>query len=100
MAKCPACGHDVRTPFFFNLDGWAHLSCALCNARLERKPRPVAVWFFPIMLSLSALSRLGHIYAVISEVLLIGATITFVLLLIVSPSLRLRKTALPKLTFN
>lgn len=96
MAKCPACGHDVRAPFFFNLDGWAHLTCARCNARLEMKPRPLAVWFFPIMLSLSALSRLGHIYAVISEVLLLFATITIVLLLIVRPSVRLRKRSLPK----
>ena len=96
MAKCPACGHDVRTPFFFNLDGWAHLTCALCNARLEMKPRPVAVLFLPIMLSLSALSRLGHLYAIISEVLLISATIIIVLLLIVRPSVRLRKKSLPK----
>ena len=96
MAKCPACGHDVRTPLFFNLDGWAHLTCAQCKARLEMKPRPVAFWFLPIMLSLSVLSRLGHIYAVISEVLLISATITIVLLLIVRPPVRLRKRAIPK----
>lgn len=37
-AQCPACGHDVRTPFFLNLDGWAHLACPQCNARLEMKP--------------------------------------------------------------
>ena len=96
MAKCPACGHDVRAPFFFNLDAWAHLTCTLCNARLEMKPRPVAVLFLPIMLSLSALSRFGHIYAVISEALLISATIAIVLLLIVRPRMRLRKRALPK----
>ena len=96
MAKCPVCDHDVRPPFFFNLDGWAHLTCTQCKARLEMKPRPVAVWFLPIVLSLSALSRLGHIYAVISEVLLISATITIVLLLIVRPPVRLRKRALPK----
>ena len=96
MAKCPACDHDVRTPSFFNLDGWAHLTCTQCQARLESKPRPVGIWFLPIMLSLSALSRLGHIYAVISEVLLISATIAILLALIVRPSVRLRKRALPK----
>lgn len=96
MAKCPACDHDVRTPFFFNLDGWTHLTCTQCKARLEMNPRPVAVWFLPIMLSLSALSRLGHIYAVTSEVLLMSATITIVMLLIVRPPVRLRKRALPK----
>ena len=95
MAKCPACNHDVRTPFFFNLDGWAYLTCAQCKARLEMKPRLVAIWFLPIMLSLSAVSRWGHIYAVISEVLLICATIAIVLALVVRPPLRLRKRALP-----
>ena len=47
MAKCPACDHDVCTPFFFDLDGWSHLTCTQCKTRLEMKPRPVALWFFP-----------------------------------------------------
>jgi hypothetical protein len=96
MAKCPARDHEVRTPSFFNLDGWSHLTCTQCNARLEMKPHPVSFWLFPIILSLSWLSRLGHIFAVIAEVLLLSATVTLVPLLIVRPQVRLRKKPLPK----
>ena len=38
MAMCPACDHQVRTPSFLNLDGWRHLRCPYCKARLEMKP--------------------------------------------------------------
>jgi hypothetical protein len=95
MAKCPACGHDVRTPFFFNLDGWSHLTCTQCKARLEMKPHPVSFWLLPILLSLSWLARLGHIFAVVAEVLDVFAGVTLVLLLIVRPQVQLRKKALP-----
>jgi hypothetical protein len=96
MAKCPACDHDVRTPLFFNLDGWSHLACTHCKARLEMKPHPVSFFFLPVLLSLSWLSRLGHKFALIAEVLLAATTITFVLLLIVRPQVRLRKMSLPE----
>jgi hypothetical protein len=96
MAKCPACDHNVRTPFFFNLDGWSHLACTHCKARLEMKPRPVSYFFLPVFLSLSSLSRLGHKFALIAEVLLVATTVLFVLLLIVRPQVRLRKRALPE----
>lgn len=96
MAKCPACGHDVRTPFFYDLGGWSHLACLHCKARLELKPRLVAVWFFPVLLCLMRLARVGHIFAVLAEVLMVSAGVTGVLLLIVRPQVRLRKTALPK----
>jgi hypothetical protein len=100
MAPCPACNHDVATPFFLNLDAWRHLNCPDCQARLEMNPRPVAVWFLPIFLSLFWFSRLGHIFAVIAEVLIASATVTLVLLLIVRPQVRLRKRALPEPTIR
>ena len=96
MAKCPACGHDVRTPFFLNLDDWSHLTCTQCKARLEMKPRPVAILLFPVLLITSWLARLGHIYSIIAEVLLISASVALVLLLVVHPQVRLRKRALPQ----
>lgn len=100
MATCPTCDHEVQTPFFFNLTGWSQLTCTQCKARLEIKPRTVGVWFLPILLSLFWLSRLGHIYAVVAELLLAFATVTLVLLLIVRPQVRLRKRSLPKPTIQ
>jgi DNA-directed RNA polymerase subunit RPC12/RpoP len=95
MAKCPSCDHNVRTPLAFDLQGWRQLTCHHCKARLEMKPRPVAI-MFPVFIFLSlALSRLGHIFAVVAEVLAVSASVTFVLLLTVQPQVRLRK-ALPK----
>jgi len=29
MTKCPTSDREVPTPLFLDLDGWAHLSCAL-----------------------------------------------------------------------
>jgi DNA-directed RNA polymerase subunit RPC12/RpoP len=96
MAKCPACDHNVRTPSFLNLEGWSHLACTHCKARLEMKPRPVAAWFLPIFIASSWLGRLGHTFSFIAEGLLVAATLTLILLLIVRPQVRLRKRALPK----
>ncbi len=96
MAKCPACDHNVRTPFVFNLDGWSHLTCTECKARLEMKPRPVAILMFPVVLIASWLGRLGHTYSIIAEVLVVSAAVILVLLLIVRPQVRLRIRALPK----
>jgi hypothetical protein len=96
MAKCPACDHDIRTPFFLNLDGWSNLSCTKCKARLELKPRPVSFWLLPILVALSWLGRLGHTFAVIAEVLLVCSTVTLVLVIIIRPQVRLRKRPLPK----
>jgi len=96
MARCPACDHDVRTPVFFNLDSWSHLTCTQCKARLEMKPRPVAFLLLPVLAIASWLGRLGHISAVIAEVLVVSTTLILVLLLIVRPQVRLRKRALPK----
>jgi DNA-directed RNA polymerase subunit RPC12/RpoP len=96
MATCPACDHDVRTPYFFNLEGWSHLACPHCKARLEMKPRPVGPWLLPILVACSWLGRSGHTFALIAEVLLVAATLTLILLLIVRPQVRLRKRPLPK----
>jgi hypothetical protein len=96
MAKCPVCDHEVRTPHFFNVEGWSHLVCAHCKARLEMKPRPVGALFLPIFIACSWLGRLGHTFSFIAEGLLVAATLTLILLLIVRPKVRLRKRALPK----
>src|SRR5260370_18630449 len=96
MAKCPAYDQDVRTPYFFNLEGWSHLACTHCKARLEMKPCPVAAWFLPIFVACSWLGRLGHTFAFIAEGLLVAATLILILLLIVRPPLRSRTQPLPK----
>jgi hypothetical protein len=90
MAKCPACDHDVRTPLFLNLEGWSRFSCPQCKARLELKPRPVAILFLPILISLLWLSRFGHKFAVAAEILIVLAAIALVLLIVIRPPVRLR----------
>jgi hypothetical protein len=60
MAKCPACDHDVRTPSFLNLDGWAHLTCTQCDARLEMKP-PRSFLLGPLIAPLFVLAREGRL---------------------------------------
>jgi len=96
MAQCPVCDHAVRTPFSLNLEGWSHLTCIQCKARLEMKPRPVAILFFPVVLITSWFARLGHVQSIIAEVLLVSICLALVLLLIVRPQVRLRKRPLPK----
>src|SRR5260370_8955245 len=95
MAKCPACDHDVRTPYFFSLEGWSHLACPHCKARLEMKPRPVGALFLPIFVACSWLARLGHPFAFIAEVLLVAPPVALILLLIVHPQVRLPTTPPP-----
>ena len=94
MAKCPACDHDVRTPFFLNLAGWSHLACSQCKARLEMKPPRSAV-FAPLMVPLFLLARKGRVFEVIAYVFMF-ATIFLLLLESIRPKVRLRKKALPK----
>lgn len=94
MAKCPACDHDVRTPFFLDLDGWSHLTCTQCRAKLEMKPPRSAV-LGPLMAPLFVLARQGRVFEVIAFVFMF-ATIFFLLLESVRPKVRLRKKALPK----
>jgi len=94
MAKCPACGHNVRTPFFLNLDGWRHLTCPQCKVRLEMKP-PRSAMLGPIMPPLFVLARRGPVFEVFAFVFMF-VTIFLLLLESFRPKLRLRKRPLPK----
>ncbi len=90
MAKCPVCEHDVVTPFFLNVDKWRWLTCPHCAARLERKnPRYVAA-LASFLLATIALGTMGHRFATIAEVLMVGI---FVVMLagLMRPQLQLRK---------
>jgi hypothetical protein len=94
MATCPVCEHDVRTPFFLDLEGWSHLTCTQCKTRLEMKP-PRSAAFAPVMAPLFVLARRGHFFAVIAFIYMF--TILFLLLLeSVRPKLRVRTKPLPK----
>ena len=94
MAKCPACGLDVRTPFFMDLDGWAHLSCSHCRARLEMRPPRSAV-FGPLMVALFVLARQGRVFEVFAYAFMF-AVISLLLLESLRPGVRLRKKPLPE----
>jgi hypothetical protein len=94
MAKCPACNHDVRTPFFLNLDAWRHLVCPHCQARLEMKP-PRSFVLGPLVAPLFVLARQGRVFEVLAFVFMFA---TFFLLVLESahPKVRLRNKPLPK----
>lgn len=94
MAKCPACGHDVRTPFFMNLDAWAHLSCPECKARLEMKP-PRSFVFGPLIAPLFVLARQGRVFEVFAFAFMF-VVIFFLVLESLRPKVRLRKKPLPE----
>jgi hypothetical protein len=94
MAKCPTCDCDVRTPSVLDLDGWAHLTCNQCKARLELKP-PRSVVFGPLMAPLFVLAREGRVFEVIAFVFMF-ATISLLLLESFRPKVRLRTKPLPK----
>ena len=94
MARCPACDHGVRTPFFANLDGWAHLACPNCNARLEMKPPRFAL-LAPLMAPLFVLARQGHIFALIAYGYMF-ATLSLMIVESLRPKVQLRKKAPPK----
>jgi len=94
MAKCPACTHVVATPFFLNLDGWRHLVCPHCQARLEMKP-PRYVVFGPLMVFLFVLARRGRVFEIVAFVFMF-ATIFLLLMESVRPKVQLRRKPLPK----
>src|SRR5690348_9459506 len=94
MAKCPACNHEVRTPFFLNLSAWADLACPNCKARLEMKP-PRSALFAPIMGPLFVLARRGRVFEVLAFAFMF-AIIFLLLLESLRPKLRLWTKALPK----
>lgn len=86
--------NDVRAPFLLNLDGWTHLQCAHCKARLEMQP-PRSFLLGPLMAPLLVLARQGRVF----EVIAFGsAFVTIFLVLFESfrPKLRLRKRPLAK----
>jgi hypothetical protein len=90
MAKCPACNHDVATPFFLNMDGWRWLICPHCAARLERKNPRYVVALMSLWVGLIALGGLGHRYRVIAEVLMVAIAVV-ILVEFMRPQLQLRK---------
>ncbi len=96
MANCPACAHEVQTPSVLSLEGWSHLACTECKARLEMKPRPAGFLLLPILICLLWVSRLGHPYAVTAEILMAVATVALVMLLVIHPAIRLRQNQIPK----
>lgn len=94
MAECPACRHDVRTPFFLNLEGWSHLACPQCKGRLEMKPPRSAV-LGPLIPPLFVLARKGPGFEVVAFGFMF-VTIFLLLLESFRPKLRLRKRPLPE----
>lgn len=98
MAKCPACNHDVRTPFFYNLDAWAHLVCPNCKVRLEMKPLRSFV-LGPLMAPLFVLARQGRVVEIIAFVYMF-ATIFLMLIECARPKVRLRTKPQPKPTIQ
>jgi hypothetical protein len=98
MAACPACDHEVRTPFFLNLESWSHFACPQCKARLEMKP-PRSAAFGPVMVSLFVLARRGRVFEVVAFVFAF-LTISFLLFESIRPKLRLRKKPLPQPTIR
>jgi len=94
MEKCPACNHDVATPYFLNLDAWRWLVCPHCKVRLEMRP-PRFVVLGPLMAPLFVLARQGRVFEVIAFAYMF-ATIFLLVLESANPKVRLRKKPLPK----
>ncbi|SRR5713101_5686007 len=90
MAKCPACEHDVVTPFFLNVDRWRWLACVHCAARLERKNPRSLVALGPLLMVFIALDERSHRFAVVAEVLMVAMFIV-VFVEFMHPQLQLRK---------
>ena len=98
MATCPACNHDVATPFFLNLDAWRHLVCPHCQSRLEMKPSR-SFLLGPLVAPLFVLARQGRVFEVLAFVFM-SATIFLLLLEGFRPKVRLRKRPLPAPTIR
>lgn len=94
MAKCTVCNHDVRTPFFLNMDAWRHLICPHCQARLEMKP-PRSFVLGPLIAPLFVLARQGRVFEIIAFVFMF-VTIFLLLLEGLRPKVQLRKKPLPE----
>ena len=94
MARCPVCDYDVRTPSFLNLEGWSHLACPQCNARLEMKP-PRSAAFGPIIAPLFVLARRGPVLEFLAFAYMF-LIIAVLLIESMRPKLRVRKKLPPK----
>jgi len=94
MATCPACNHDVRTPFFLNMDAWGHLVCPQCKARLEMKP-PRWIVLGPLVASLFVLARQGRVFEIVAFSFMF-VTIFLLLLESLRPKVQLRRKPLPE----
>jgi hypothetical protein len=90
MAKCPACEHDIATPFVLNEDKWRWFVCPHCAARLERKKPRLVVAMSSFFLALLALGTLGPRFAIVAEVLM-GVIFVIILVEFMRPKLQLRK---------
>ena len=98
MANCPSCNHDVRTPFFLNLDAWTHLVCPHCKVRLELKP-PRYFALAPLIAPLFVLARQGRVFEIIA-ITCMSATVVLLVLESASPRVGLRRKRLPKPTIR
>ena len=94
MAKCPACEHEITTPFALNEDKWRWFVCPNCAARLERKKPRLVVPMTGFFLALISLGTLGHTYAIVAEVLMV-VIIVIIIAELMRPQLQLR-APLPK----
>jgi hypothetical protein len=94
MATCPACAHDIQTPFFFNLDAWTHLACPQCKARLEMKA-PRSFLMAPLMAPLFVVAQQRRAFEVLA---FSYSAVTMILVLWESfhPKLRLRQKPRPQ----
>jgi len=100
MAKCPACAHDLATPFFLNADAWRWLVCPHCAARLERKNPRSAATLMPLFIVLIAVGGQGHRYALAAEALMVAIAVV-ILVEFMRPQLQLRKPLpKPEITLN
>ena len=98
MATCPACNHEVASPFFLNFDAWRWLGCPHCKVRLKMKP-PRSFALGPLVAPLFLLARRGHVFEVIAF-LFVFAIIFLQLLESFHPKMQIRKKPLPKPTIR
>lgn len=94
VAKCPACGSGVHTPFFLDLQGWSSLTCSQCKARLEMKP-PRSFLLGPLIAPLFVLARQGRAFEILAFVFMF-VTVVLVLVESLHPNVQLRKKPLPE----
>src|SRR5260370_9545901 len=90
MAKCPACEHEVATPFYLNVVKWRWIACPDCAGRLERKKPRLVVEMTGFFVALLALGSLGDLFAIVADALMIVISVV-ILVEFMRPQLQLRK---------